>query len=395
MKILYAIPSVSPRTGGVRETGLGLPRHLLRLGHDVEVVTTHIDGMGRACAGVRDVPLNKPVQEAGAIVTYYKAQYPRWGFSLDFARAIGGKVKKADIVHVYSLYQFTTFITIFFCKRHKTPYVFHVHGSLDPVAQKRSRLAKSIYHFMIEKRHLNGAAAIHYNTSEEMRLAEESLNIRAPGVVVPCGIDLDVFSNLPEPGLMRAKYPQLQNKKILLFLGRINPKKGLDLLAKAFAGITQCRNDVALVIAGPDDGGYQEVIRKILIKSGVLERVVFTGMLFGQEKLAALRDSDLFVLPSYSENFGIAVVEAMASGLPVVISRKVNTWEEFSRAGAAEAVNCDAAELETALLRLLNNPARCKELAQKGMALARRSYAWESVAKQMATVYEDILARAL
>ena len=171
---------------------------------------------------------------------------------------------------------------------------------------------------------------------------------------------------MPEPGSFRRRHPEIGDKHIILFFGRVNFKKGLDILAKAFGAVARQRQDVHLVIAGPDNEGWGARVRTWLGEEGVLGRTTFTGMLLGPDKLAVLRDASMFVLPSYTENFGLAVIEAMAAGLPIIISDKVNIWREVESAGAGKVVPCEAGKFTKAILDLLDKPEMARQMGQKG-----------------------------
>jgi len=392
MNILHVIPSISPRCGGTTYAICGLTTHLAKKGHNVRIFTTNLDGVGRAIAGTMDVPLNRPILKNRVEIRYFATQYPRWVFSWDFMKALRAELKKTDIVHIHSLYLFTTSITAQYCRYYNVPYLIRPHGSLDPfLRRKRNRLVKAIYHKIIECHNWDNAAAIHYTSQEEMKLAHRPLRIKAPAIVVPNGLDLEEYSDLPPYGRFREKYPVLKGKKVLLFLSRINFKKGLDILARAFGEVARKRGDVYLAIVGPDDEGYGEKVKKWLAEEGVLDRTIFTGMLLGKDKLSAFRDSDIFVLPSYTENFGIVVIEALACNLPVVISNRVNVWREIAEADAGVVINCDPKELARALLELLDDSERCRKLGENGRRLVEQKFTWEKVTDQMIKVYEDIL----
>ena len=176
-----------------------------------------------------------------------------------------------------------------------------------------------------------------------------------------------------------------------MHLGRVTAVKGLDILAAAFALIAEQHEDARLAIVGPDIDGYAQEVRKRLSELGIAERAVFTDMLVGDEKLAALRDADIFALPSYSENFGMAVVEAMAAGLPVVISDQVKIWREVEGAGAGLVAPCDPAEFSQALRSLLVDLARRCRLGEAGRALVDEKFSWDVVMDQLLAGY----ARAL
>jgi glycosyltransferase involved in cell wall biosynthesis len=244
---------------------------------------------------------------------------------------------------------------------------------------------------LFEHRNIKYAAAIHFTAEEEKRLAEPYI-FKTPGFVVPIGLDLEEYKNLPEQGTFRSQYPEINDKKIILFFGRINFKKGLDILVSSFAHIVRAREDVHLVIAGPDDDGLGEKVRVWLRQKGIFNRATFTGMLEGKNKLAVLHDADIFVLPSYSENFGISVIEAMACGMPVVISDKVNIWREVEAGSAGKITSCDADRFAKIILNLLDSPELLKEMGRNGKVLVKERFQWSTVAHAMEEAYRLILS---
>jgi glycosyltransferase involved in cell wall biosynthesis len=245
---------------------------------------------------------------------------------------------------------------------------------------------------LFEHRNIRRAAAIHFTTAEEAELAAP-FTFQTPGLVLPLGINYDEFAVLPEPGSFRRRYPEIADKPIILFFGRVNFKKGLDILAKAFGAVARRRQDVHLVIAGPDNEGWGARVRAWLSEEGVLDRATFTGMLLGPDKLAVLRDASMFVLPSYTENFGLAVVEAMAAGLPIVISDKVNIWREVETAGAGKVIPCEAGKFTEAILDLLDKPAMARQMGQKGQALVRDEFSWPDIAVRLQEAYAILIGR--
>ncbi len=388
MKILHVIAALAPRYGGPSKACLELCRELARRGEQVAIYTTNIDGDGQL-----DVPLDRPQWKDGIEIRYFPVQTPRYyKFSLPLARALKASIAHYDIVHIHSLYLFPSTVAAHYCRRYRVPYLIRPHGTLDPYLFRRHRGRKWIYERLFERKNLNEAAAIHFTSLEEKELTRP-LRIKAPGVVVPIGVDLQDYEAATPTGAFRVAQPETQGKKIILFLGRLNFKKGLDLLAKAFGQIGRRREDVQLILAGPDGDGYGAQIRQWLKAERVLGQTTFTGMLLGSQKMSAFRDADVFVLPSYTENFGIAVVEAMASGLPVVISNKINIWREVAEARAGLVVNCDVQEISSALLTLLVDPMRGKEMGKRGRRLVEKRFTWETVGEQMVQVYRQILSR--
>lgn len=383
MKILHVIADLKPKSGGPAKAVVDICRALASEGHEVTIFTTNL-----ADEGIMNVSVNQPIPKDGFTIVYFPTFGPRNNpISAQMARALDSHVKDFDIVETHGLYLFTTAAAAFYCRKHRVPYIMRPFGTLDPFVRHRGAAKKAIYTWLIERKNWDCAAAIHYTAQDEMDLAHYDMRIKAPGMVVPLGLELSQYASLPPFGKLRERYPQLKDKFVILFLGRIHQKKGMDLLAKAFGELVQKRDDVRLVIAGPDDAGYKKQVEQILGAYGALDKTVFTGMLYGEDKLAAFVDSDVFVLSSYSENFGIALVEAMACGLPVITSNKVNIWREVADANAGEVINCDVSELEEAIVKTLSNSELRRMYGTNGKKLVIEKFNWGAIADQLVADY--------
>jgi glycosyltransferase involved in cell wall biosynthesis len=386
MKILHVIANLAPRYGGPSKACWEMARAVAQLGHQVSIYTTNQDGPGEL-----EVPLDRPVQRDGVEVRYFSIQAPRfWGTSLPLALALKRKIPASDLVHIHSLYLFHDLVAGHWCRRYAVPYLMRPHGTLDPFIHRRHRWRKRLMEIVFEDRNIRRAAALHFTTAEEEKLAAP-FTFQTPGLVVPLGINWEEFAELPEPGEFRRRHPEIGDKAIILFFGRVNFKKGLDILARAFGAVARRREDVHLVIAGPDNEGWGARVRTWLAEEGMGARTTFTGMLLGPEKLAVLRDAGLFVLPSYSENFGLAVIEAMAAGLPVIISDQVNIWREVQAAGAGRVIPADAPALADQILNLLDNPEAATHMGQKGRSLVQERFQWPRIARSLVEAYERII----
>jgi glycosyltransferase involved in cell wall biosynthesis len=386
MKILHVIANLAPRYGGPSQACWEMARAVARLGHEVSIYTTNQDGPGEL-----PVPVDRPVWREGVEIRYFPIQTPRfWGTSLPLARALRRQIPAFDLVHLHSLYLFHNLVTGHWCRRYQVPYIVRPHGTLDPYIYRRHRGRKLLMELLFERRNLRGAAALHFTTAEEQELAAPH-TCGTPGLVVPLGLNWEEYEVMPEPWQFRARYPEIGDQPLILFFGRINFKKGLDILARAFGEVARMRADARLVIAGPDNEGWGERVRAWLAAAGVLDRTTFTGMLLGPEKLAVLKDADLFVLPSYSENFGLAVIEALAAGLPVIISDKVNIWREVESAGAGAVIPCDPQALANAILELLSQPEAAAHMGRQGRSLVQARFTWPGVARSLAEAYARIL----
>jgi len=386
MKILHVIANLAPRYGGPSKACWEMARAVAQLGHQVSIYTTNQDG-----PGILPVPTDGPVWREGVEVRYFPIHPPRfWGTSWALARALRQEIKGVDLVHLHNLYLFHDLVCGRYCRIFGVPYLIQPHGSLDPFIYRRHRWRKRFMEWGFQNRTIRKASAILFTTAEERELAAP-FTFGTPGVVVPLGMDLDEFSELPEPGEFRRRHPEIGAKHIILFFGRINFKKGLDILAKAFGAVARRRQDVHLVIAGPDNEGWGGRVRTWLEEEGMGACATFTGMVLGPEKLAVLRDASLFVLPSYSENFGLAVIEAMAAGLPVIISDRVNIWREVETGRAGRVIACDPTALADQILDLLAHPEAAAGLARNGRSLVEERFQWPRIAGRLAEAYGRII----
>jgi glycosyltransferase involved in cell wall biosynthesis len=260
---------------------------------------------------------------------------------------------------------------------------------LDPHAMRaKGAVKKRLYLALFERTTLKDAAMLHFTSAEEQKLAA-SMGIGTRGFVVPNGLDLAAFPDAPGGELDR-----VGSLNTILFLSRLNRKKGLDLLIPAFARVVAARPDARLLLAGPDNDGYLSIVEGLIWHHGLQDSVRYVGMLLAQKKLDALRNAACLVLPSYSENFGLVVIEALACGTPVVMSDRVNIWTDVVEAGAGLVIPCDVPALANAMLEMLGDPSRMREMGQRGRELVERNFAWDPLAEKMLDAYLRILRRS-
>ena len=303
--------------------------------------------------------------------------------------AVFTAVAQADIVHIHALWEEIQHQGAQCCRRLPRPCVLTPHGMLDPWSLRQKAFKKRLYLTWRLRRDLNGAAVLHFTAETERRLVAP-LQLHVPTLVETLGLDLAEFQTLPEPGSFRRRYPQVGTRRIVLFLGRLHPKKGLELLIPAFAQAATA--DAVLVIAGPDADGYQAHLEKLVRAHGLTGRVVFTGMLYGADRIVALADAYLFVLPSYQENFGLAVVEALAAGTPVLISDQVNIHDQITAAGLGAVVHTRADELAAELARWLGDHELRRAAAAKARPFAWEHNDWNHIALRWGREYARLIA---
>ena len=367
---------------------LGLCKGLAKRGHQVSLYTTNADGNKTL-----DVSLGVSTLEEDVEVFYYPAQKTIFGNVLSYpmVRALKHRVPNVDLVLIHSLYQFTSTVAAHYCRKFRVPYVLRPHGILDTTpAHRRRWLLKWAYIQLFEKRNFDCAAAIQYSSRMEEEMARHFMTVKSPNLLIPEGISLEPFAKLPLRGSFRAKYPEMTGKSLILHLGRLHQKKGLDLLIEAFSRVAGRRNDAHLVLAGSGDSDYVMRIAQMLRDRGVFDRATITGQLDDDEKFAVLRDADVFVLPSYGENFGISVVEAMACGLPVVISDKVGIWREIAEAEAGIVTTCQSEKIADAIERLLDDPGLRMALGRHGKTLVGAQFSVDRMAERMETAYQAL-----
>jgi glycosyltransferase involved in cell wall biosynthesis len=351
---------------------------MARRGHDVRIVTTD-----------RGYEPEARVEGAAFEIDALPGSWPAFfGTSWALRRRLAEVIRDVDVVHLHSLYLFHDWVAGDYCRRFSKPYIVKPHGTLDPFLYRRHRFRKIIVEVMFQNAVLRRAAGLHYTAREEWELARpHALNPR--GCIIPIGVDVDLFAGLPSRAALRTRYPVIGDRKVVLFLGRLNFKKGVDIAIQAFAEATRGRDDAFLLIAGPDDGIQTKA--EVLVRNLGLEgRALFTGMVAGEEKRAVLAGSNIFVLPSHSENFGISVIEAAACAIPVVISDRVNLWRDVKEAGAGLTAPPAVSGFAEHLRTLLNDPPEAARLGQRGAELVRHRFNWTTLGDE----YEEMYSRA-
>jgi glycosyltransferase involved in cell wall biosynthesis len=384
-RVLHVIQSVAQSYGGPTAAVLGMCRAVRDRGIDAEIFTTNID-----VNGFLDAPLFQRTMFAGVPTTFFPPGLSprRFRLSLPFARGLAQDAGRFDLLHIHSLYNFPALVAAWCCRRLQIPYIIRPHGTLDPYHFRQRRLLKAGYEALIERRNLAAAAAVHFTSDEEMRLAQMT-GWTFKGVVAPLGVDVPPIP-WGDRSLVENRWPRCKGKRIVLFLGRLDEKKGLDLLIAAFANLMRRRPDLHLLIAGPENDDYGLMIRRRVLDLRIEDCVTFAGMVTGETKASAFAAAELFVLPSHSENFGVAVAEAMAAGLPVVVSEHVNLAPRIVAAGAGIAVPLGIADLQAAMAGLLDDPALARETGHMARALAQAEFSWDHAGARLAELYRSI-----
>jgi glycosyltransferase involved in cell wall biosynthesis len=375
--VLHVIPGLDAATGGTVTALTSMAVFQARFGLKVTVAATWTGEKPPGDAEQR-------LREAGAEVRFIGPARGPLLWHPDLARTLDSIIADADVVHAHGVWEEIQHRAAALARKRHVPYVVSPHGMLDPFNLKQKRLKKRLYLLLRLRRTLRHAAAIHFTDEVERDLAAP-VTSGPPAIVEPIGIDLTEFADVPPRGTFRSRYPAIGERPVVLFLGRLHPKKAPDLLVEAFA---QAQTSGAiLVLAGPDSDGYRAELESLVRQRGLTERTVFTGMLRGAERVAALAEADVFALFSHQENFGVAVVEALACGTPVLISDQVNIHRKITTADVGAVARVDLSEMAALLTKWLNDPALRRAASERARPFVAANYDAQRIAARWAEHY--------
>lgn len=382
MRILHVIPTYVPayRYGGPIKSVHGLCQSLVKLGHEVHVFTTNVDGPHNL-----DVKLNRPVDVDGVKVWYFPSTYLRrlyWAPAM--SKKLREKIRYFEIVHLHSLFLWPTWTAARCAARHGIPYLLSPRGMLvKDLIEKRGYWRKTLWINLIERHTMAAASALHATSDLEADEAKKFELRLPPIIVVPNGIEAaDTNNNQLSPTIKEI----IQKQNLILYLGRISWKKGLERLVKAMVHVPRGH----LIIAGNDDEDYTRKLKQLIDQNNLNARVTFVGLVDGQNKNALLNAAKMLVLPSYSENFGNVVVEAMQVGCPVVITPEVGLAHIVEEAGAGIVSQGEPELLAEAINKLFNDVKLRSQMSDSGRKLVETCFSWDVVGREMQEHYRTI-----
>ncbi|HUI62346.1 MAG TPA: glycosyltransferase [Steroidobacteraceae bacterium] len=384
LRILHVVPTYYPavRYGGPIRSVHGLASALARRGHDVHVYTTNMDGETDM-----DVALDRPVELDGVHVRYFSVpRLRRLCWSPGLEQELRRTVSSFDIVHLHSVFLLPTRAAARAAAGAGVPYVLAPRGMLvRDMIRRRNRWIKTLWIALVEQMTVAHAAGLHATAELEAQELRALFGAVLPEVMhVPNGVEWPA-EHLPLDATPFAALP----RPYALFLSRISWKKGLDRLLRAWRDVP----DLPLVIAGNDDENYLPTLEALARSLGVAHRVRFVGAVSDAHKWALYESAELFVLPSYSENFGNVVAEAMAMACPVIVSPEVGIASLVQQEAAGIVTDCEPESLVGAIHRLRSDPAARLELGRRGRQAVRRRLSWDGIAAQMEEGYRRLLAR--
>ncbi|BAZ52509.1 group 1 glycosyl transferase [Nostoc sp. NIES-4103] len=390
MKILQIVPSISLIYGGPSQMVLGLAPALAKEGVKVTILTT--DSNGDNGQQPLDVPLNSPIQQDGYEIIYFRcAPFRRYKFSLDLLKWLKLHACEFDLAHIHALFSPISSAAAIVCRQQKLPYILRPLGTLDPADLQKKKQLKQLYVEIIERRNLAGAAAIHFTSEQEAKISER-FGVITQDLVIPLGV---IPPRRNDGSLVRGQLGIPQDVPLVLFMSRIDPKKGLNLLIPALEKLLYEGHNFHFVLAGtnPQDPDYEQKIKSQIENSPLRSHTTITGFVSGELKASLLQAANLFVLPSYYENFGIAVAEAMVAGIPVIISDQVHIWQQVRDSQSGWVATTDVQALFELLQQALQNPQECQQRGLNAQKYALQNFSWDAIARRIIQAYQEILAK--
>lgn len=383
LKLLHVVPSYLParRYGGPLYSVHGLCKALASNGHEVHVFTTNVDGPGDS-----PVPLARPVAMDGVQVWYFPSRWLRrlyWSPSL--ADALRRQIDGFDLLHLHSVYLWPTWAAARAARRAGVPYCLAPRGMLvKDLVRRKNPYVKAAWIGLIERRNIERATLLHATSQTELDELR-AFRFKLPRIaIVPNGVDEPAPLAQQPSGAIA---PLLDKQPLLLFLSRISWKKGLDRLIQAMVWLPSAH----AVIAGNDEEGYWPGLQALAERCGVTQRLSYIGPVYDADKAHLLSRATLLVLPSYSENFGNVVVEAMAYGCPVVVSEAVGAADLVRKSGAGRVVEGGPEALARALQAMIDDGESRARMGASGRTAVLQQLAWSQIAQRMEAAYRPML----
>jgi len=380
LKVLHVVPSYLParRYGGPIYSVHGLCKALAQRGHEVAVFTTNVDGPDDSA-----VPLHQPVELDGVKVWYFPSRLLRrlyWAPGL--GRALREQIDTFDVVHLHSVFLWPTWVAARSAHKAGIPYMVAPRGMLvRDLIKRKNRFIKTAWIRCIERRTLAQASGIHITAEIERQELEKFDFDLPPMFYVPNGIEeIDSAAINSKNSDVVPDYPYV------LFLGRLHWKKGLDRMIRAWRHVP----DITFVIAGNDEENYRQEMEELAQCEGVEDRIKFIGPVHGDDKWQLYKNAKIFVLPSYSENFGNVVLEAMSMGCPVIVTPEVGLSRVVEQNECGIVTSGDPESLAKVIVQLLENPDACKKFGLNAKRIAHDHYSWSTVALSMQQAYQSI-----
>ena len=357
---------------------------------DVTVVTTNDDGPGSV---MKEVRLGARSEHESYAAWYFPKQTEFYKCSLPMRSWLKAHVADFDVVHIHAVFSFSSLVAGRIAAARKVPFIVRPLGVLNRWGmENRRRWVKAMSFRFLDLPMIKKAAAMHYTSKLELDEASR-FNLTNLQRVIPMGIDLQPFENLPPRQLFADTFPETAGTRNLLFLSRIDTKKGIDLLILAFAEISPLHPNVRLIICGGGDPELITTLKSLAESKKLSDKITWAGTVSGDLRLSALAAAEIFVLPSHSENFGIALLEAMAAGLPCLSTPEVALAVDAAAHRAVRLADRTPDAIAAALDELLNSSDQRQALSRSAQSLARQNYSLPAMGDALENLYREVNRR--
>jgi glycosyltransferase involved in cell wall biosynthesis len=389
MKVLHVIASIAPVRGGPSQAVLEMVKAQRDCGIDASIATTNDNG-----PNLLDVPLLEPTEYQQVPVWFFPRFSPplhpvrEFAYSFKLTAWLWQEIHQYDLLHVHAIFSYPSTVAMAIARRKKVPYIAQPHGLLCEWSLQQSTGRKELFFKLFEQANLNHSQYIQFTTQQEQKETSR-LNLSCPNLVIPLGLSISPTINNARQRL-REYLEVPADEPIILFLSRFHHKKGLDYLIPALGKLSDKR--FTFVLAGSGSPEYEAEVESLLVTHGMKERTHLVGFVKGENKDLLLQGADLFALTSHSENFGVSVLEALAAGIPALLTPGVALAKmvEQEDVGYVTQLNVDA--IASKLQQILENPEQAKNMGDRARHLLNEKYTWNQIASQMQQVYQDILS---
>jgi glycosyltransferase involved in cell wall biosynthesis len=387
MKVLHVIPSIATVRGGPSQAILEMVKALRKNDIDAEIVTTNDNG-----EDILDVPLGKFINYQQVPVQFFPRFSPsiralrEFTFSRELTIWLWQNIRNYDLLHIHGIFSYAPSIAMAIARVQKIPYIVRPFGLLCEWSLQQKKRKKNLYLKLIEKANLNHSQSIHFTSVAEQQQASQ-LKLTSSSFVLPLGITFPpAIPHAREDLRKRLNIPP--DEPIILFLSRLHYKKGLDYLIPALGKLSNYR--FTFVLAGSGDPEYETEIKTLVTTHGIQDKTHFVGFVKGEIKNLLLQGADLFTLTSYSENFGIAVLESLAAGVPVIVTPGVALSDLVQQQQLGSVPELDIDAITTAIQRFLDNPQEAKKTGDFARQFILENYTWDRIALKMISVYQNL-----